>query len=144
MEFRQVDLEDLSVLVTLFVTTFNAPPWSETWTEEGALACLQDLLALPRAWSLAACDVPTCLGAVLGYDIVKDFGLAHEVREMFVHPGTQGRGVGRELLQSHLTAAGERGVLSVYLLTARESPAESFYTRLGFRHARRQVVLVRP
>lgn len=63
---------------------------------------------------------------------------------MFVRPERQRGGVGRALLEAHLAAAGARGVTNVSLLTARESPAEAFYSRLGFRRAGRMVLLVRP
>lgn len=141
---ESVSEDGLPAVADAFVATFNAEPWNEAWTAETALACLRDLLALPRASHLAAWDGALCLGGVLGHDGVKDHGLTHEVREMFVRPEAQGRGVGRALLTRHLAGAEARGVRSVSLLTARDSVGEAFYTRLGFRCARRQIVLVRP
>jgi len=144
LQLRPISEEDLPPVADAFTTSFNAEPWTEAWTLETATACLRDLLALPRASHLAAWEGGTCLDAVLGHDSVKDHGLTHEVREMFVCPGAQGRGVGRELLSRHLAGAEGRGVNSVFLLTARDSVGEAFYSRLGFRRARRQIVLVRP
>lgn len=70
--------------------------------------------------------------------------MTHQIKEFFIHPAAQRQGVGKKLAQAYLDELGRRGVLSTYLLTARDSDAEHFYASLGFRRARRQVVLVRP
>ncbi|GGM09785.1 GNAT family N-acetyltransferase [Deinococcus aerophilus] len=144
MELRPLTPGEVPAAAQTFVATFNAAPWQEAWTLDTAGACLSDLLALPRASAVGAWEDGQCLGAVLGHDSVKDHGLTHEIRELFVHPQVQGRGVGRTLLTRHMAQAQERGVNSLYLLTARDSPAEGFYVASGFRQARRQTVLVRP
>ncbi len=144
MELRSLLPGEVPAAARTFMATFNAAPWQEAWTLDTARACLSDLLALPRASSVGAWEGGECLGAVLGHDLIKDHGLSHEVRELFVHPQAQGRGVGRTLLNRYVAQAQARGVNSLYLLTARDSPAEGFYAASGFRRARRQIVLVRP
>lgn len=144
MDVRLLTSAHLPAVAEAFVTTFSAPPWNEAWSTESALACLQDLLALPRASAFAAWEGEQCLGAILGHDSVKDHGLTHEVKELFVRPDIQGRGVGKALMAAHLQRLEEGGINNVYLLAARDSEAEEFYSRLGFRRARRQIVLVRP
>ncbi|WP_160329943.1 GNAT family N-acetyltransferase [Deinococcus grandis] len=137
-------MADLPALTDAFRATFGAAPWNEAWTDESARAALSDLLATPRSAALVAWDGAVCVGAVLGRDQVRDSFLSHEVQEMFVRPERQRGGVGRALLDAHLAAASARGVTNVSLLTARESPAEAFYSHLGFRRAGRMVLLVRP
>lgn len=144
MEVPPVHPTDLPVIAATFQSTFNAAPWSEQWSEEPALACLRDLLVLPRGLALAVWDGPLCVGAAFGCDQQKDTALTHEVKEVFIHPDSQGQGVGKVLMNAYLHEAEARSVRSVYLLAARDSAAEQFYVRLGFRPARRQMVLVRP
>ncbi len=126
------------------MATFNAEPWAENWTTESALACLHDLLALPRAVNLTVLDDGACLGAIFGHDCVKGHGLSHEIKELFVPPRAQGQGIGQALMVRYLTERHLGGVNNIYLLTARDPISEEFYGRLGFRRAERQVVLVRP
>lgn len=144
MDLRPASVADLPALADAFCATFGAAPWNEAWTDESARAALSDLLATPRSAALVAWDGAVCVGAVLGRDQVRDSFLSHEVQEMFVRPEHQRGGVGRALLDAHLAAAGARGVTNVSLLTAQESPAEAFYSHLGFRRAGRMVLLVRP
>lgn len=144
MEFRQVTSSDIPALAQAFQTTFAAQPWGEQWSLESASACLQDLLSLPRAYSMAVWDDQFCMGAIFGHDAVKDHGLTHEIKELFVPPDAQGQGIGQALMVRYLTEIHLRGVNNVYLLTARDTDSEVFYGRLGFRRANRQVVLVRP
>ncbi len=40
---------NLHACVGLYVATFNAPPWNESWLPEDAAQRLTDLLATPRA-----------------------------------------------------------------------------------------------
>ena len=144
MEFRPVSPTDLPRLAEAFIATFSAEPWSEAWTMDSALACLADLLALPRAAHLTVLDEGVCLGAIFGFDHVKEHGLTHEIKELFIHPQARGQGIGQALMVRYLTERHLSGVNNVYLLTARDTPSEEFYGRLGFRRARQQVVLVRP
>ncbi len=144
MEFRPVSFSDLPALAQTFVQTFNGEAWQEKWSQESALACLEDLLQLPRAASLAVWDEGDCLGAVFGHDTVKDYGLAHEIKELLVHPQARGQGIGQALMVRYLTERHLHGVNHVYLMTVRKPDGEQFYARLGFRRAERQVVLVRP
>lgn len=139
-----MNLEDVPAVAEAFVLAFNAAPWLEAWTPEVASICLRDLLALPRASALVAWDGGTCLGAILGAAQRKDTGFTHQVKDLFVRPDAQGRDVGRELIGRHLRDAEERGVVSVNLLTARDTDSEAFYLKSGFRRAGRQIVMVRP
>ncbi|MFK7603673.1 GNAT family N-acetyltransferase [Deinococcus sp. SM5_A1] len=144
MELRLLTPADLPAAAQTIMVTFNAAPWNEAWTLGRASACLSDLLATPRAACLGAWDGDECMGAVLGHDLVNAEGLSHRISEMFVLPLAQRRGVGRALLTWHLAEAESRGVSSVHLLTVRDSAAEAFYSKLGFRRARQQIMLVRP
>ena len=144
MKLRPATPDDLPALADAFRATFNAAPWNEAWTDDSARAALSDLLATPRSAALVAWDGDVCVGAVLGRDQVRDTHLSHEVQEMFVRPERQRGGVGGALLDAHLNAVQAREITNVSLLTARESAAEAFYGRFGFRRAGRMVLLVRP
>ncbi|UQN08434.1 GNAT family N-acetyltransferase [Deinococcus sp. QL22] len=144
MEIRPLESGDLPNVTQVFIATFNAAPWGESWTQETASNCLKEMLMLPRSVAWGAWENDQCLGAALGHDQQKDTALTHEIKEVFVNPQRQGQGIGKNLLNAYIEAVLGRGVKSIYLLTAQDSDAEAFYQRAEFRRARRQIVLVRP
>lgn len=135
--------ESLNACVSLYVDTFNAPPWNESWTAADAAQRLGDFFATPRAYGVCSRDSS---GEVVG------FALGHLERsgaddhfllkEMCVRTSAQRQGHGTRLLE---TLADQLGyVQHWYLLTARDSDASAFYQRNGFRPAGRMGVFVRP
>ncbi|WP_425490017.1 GNAT family N-acetyltransferase [Nocardioides perillae] len=139
-----LDAESLGDCVSLYVDTFNAPPWDESWTTDDASLRLNDFLATPRSTGL-------CLwGADRGGDL-QGFVLGHLersgaddhflIQEMCVRRTLQRQGYGTRLLKALAEALPT--VNHWYLLTARDSEASAFYEKNGFRPARRQGVFVR-
>ena len=78
---------------------------------------------------------------VVGYvvaDTVPNHGqpLGH-VKDLAVHPGRRGMGIGTQLLQRALSVLGEQGVRSIKLeVRATNDRARSLYERFGFTHRR--------
>jgi aminoglycoside 6'-N-acetyltransferase I len=134
---------NLDAYALLYVETFNAAPWNESWQVDDAMQRLGDILATPRAYGVC---VSASDGELLG------FALGHLERsgpedhfllkEMCVRPGHQRQGHGSALLEA--LADRMPGVRHWYLLTAGDSDASAFYEKNGFRPARRMGVLVRP
>ncbi|MEU2198835.1 GNAT family N-acetyltransferase [Isoptericola sp. NPDC019482] len=140
-----VDLttENVGECARLFVRTFSAHPWNESWTEADAAQRLGDVLGTPRSAGVCALgDDGAVLGFVLGHRErvgAEDHLL---VKEMCVAPDRQREGWGSRLL-----AALQHRLPDVehwYLLTMRDSPAAAFYEAHGFRPASRVGVYVRP
>lgn len=127
----------------LYVATFNAPPWNESWTLAEALQRLGDFLATPRAHGVGLTDDDgELLGFALGH-LERSQGADHFLlQEMCVRTDAQRTGHGARLLEALTTRLGD--VQHWYLLTARDSDASAFYEKHGFRPAGRMGVFVRP
>ena len=135
--------ELLPACVDLYVETFNAPPWSESWSSADAQQRLGDFLATPR--STGICDIHPERGLIafaLGHRERSSDGDHFLLQEMCVRPDIQRQGHGTELLQGLGKLLPE--VAHWYLLTAHNSDAASFYQKNGFRPAGRMGVFVRP
>lgn len=133
----------LDACVSLYVETFNAPPWNETWQVSDAHRRLSDFLATPGAHGVCLTDqAERLVGFALGH--VERSGAEDHflLKEMCVATEQQGRGHGTLLLDA-LTERLQH-VRGWYLLTARESSASRFYEKNGFRPAGRMGVFVRP
>jgi aminoglycoside 6'-N-acetyltransferase I len=135
--------DDLDACVSLYVETFNAPPWNESWRADDAAQRLSDFMAAPRAHGvcMTAPDAKL-LGFAVGHlerSGTEDHFL---LKEMCVRTREQRQGHGTRLLEALAESLGE--VRHWYLLTARDSDASAFYERNGFRPAGRMGVYVRP
>ncbi len=133
----------LDACVSLYVDTFNAPPWDESWNADDAAQRLGDFLATPRAYGVCSLNSD---GEVLGFALghlersgVDDHFL---LKEMCVRASMQRKGHGTRLLEALTDHLGH--VRHWYLLTARDSDASAFYAMNGFRPAGRMGVFVRP
>ncbi|MFI6458073.1 GNAT family N-acetyltransferase [Streptosporangium amethystogenes] len=141
-------------VIDLYRHCYAAPPWSETPEQlAGYPAKLAASTVRPGFTALTARDLtgrltgicygwptPADLSGNPVYDaVVRAFGPytataltrgALEVAELFVHPGTQGRGIGRTLL-TRATAAWS----TAWLITDPHSPAADLYRHLGWRES---------
>ncbi|MFC6786577.1 GNAT family N-acetyltransferase [Halobaculum halobium] len=92
----------------------------------------------PTAASEGSIDAGNVLGYVVG-DLTPNHGrdIGH-IKDLAVHPGEQGRGLGRRLLRASLSALAAAGA-SVVKLEVREGNhrAQSLYADEGFEPARR-------
>ena len=48
--------DDLDACVSLYVATFNAPPWNESWRVPGAVQSIGDFIATPPSHGVLATD----------------------------------------------------------------------------------------
>lgn len=134
---------DLDESAALYVAVFGATPWDEAWPVDVARARLADLLATPRAVALGVRESDgLLLGFVVGHLQRTVDGDQLWVQEMCVRTDRQRAGLGGLLLEE--LARRNPAVRSWMLLTLREGPAADFYTRHGFRPARRIGVFLRP
>lgn len=139
---RRLLSTDLDACVDVYVATFAAPPWNETWSSEDARLRLGDFLATPRSCGVVRLDGDAVVGFALGHLERNGADDHFLLQEMVVATSRQGAGIGGELLDG--LAAELPGVEHWYLLTMRSSPAARFYEARGFRAAQRMGVWVRP
>lgn len=133
----------LDAATEMFVEVFAAEPWNELWPHESARRRLRDIVQSPGFVGRSVFREGEFIGFVLGrlelYRNEQHFYL----QEMCVSTRLQRRGVGRRMLANLEEVLREAGCSQIYLLTARESPAERFYAANGFRSAYRTLVMVR-
>lgn len=132
--------EHLDDCARLFMSAFNAEPWSDKYTPHTAKKQLD--------WHLR---VPGCVGLVSVMDGVVAFAVGYreptDVGEVFqlsifcVRPDVQRTGVGSRLLDRLEERLGKSGVNTVYLGTNRGTPAEAFYRRHGYEVSDEEIVM---
>jgi ribosomal protein S18 acetylase RimI-like enzyme len=142
-QVRPVVPQDLDQLTELFMICFNAPPWSDGWSRDGASERLGAIAAAPgfRGW-LSERD-GRAIGLLLGQ--VERWVADHHFNllEMCVHSDHQRLGIGGRMLERAERDLRREGVTKLYLITAPGDVAEAFYSKHGFYRSRGRIVMGR-
>lgn len=142
MNLRELTPADLDACADLLRQVFNQPPWNDGWTVERSTVYVWDFVNTPRFKGFAALDGTELIGMCLGH--VRLWWQADEycIDEFCVHTAHQRRRVGAQLLGYARKQLLGMGVSCFTLLTARGTPAETFYGKQGFRRIDEMVFLV--
>jgi aminoglycoside 6'-N-acetyltransferase I len=131
MKVSPITRDDLPECAALFVEVFNREPWHESWTIEPVLARFNECFRTPGFSGLIGREgnaICFALGYVETWESSKHFFL----KEMCVARDHQRSGVGSELITELEKDLISKGIRKIYLLTARDGSAESFYRKNGF------------
>ena len=133
VDVSPMGLADLEAVASLYVQTFNAPPWNEGWGSEAASERLEGILGAANGFGVLARRDGTPIAFALGYLETWVSGTHFQLKEMCTTPDEQRQGVGSFVLDFLLRTLKERGVVEVFCETRAGVPAEAFFRRAGFR-----------
>ena len=135
--------EYLEGCARLFAGVFSREPWNEPWTLETARRRVREITSFPGSLGFVALLDGEVVGLALGGLWQEAEGRLFYLYEMCVKPEEQGTGVGGSLLGRLSEELESVGVEKIFLLTARDTPAEAFYERHGFRRDSRVTAMFR-
>jgi GNAT superfamily N-acetyltransferase len=143
MELYQICQEHLEECANLLVTVFANPPWNENWTFELALKRLQNTYNIVDFYGIIAKKQSRIIGFACGhgeeYINVKTFYL----KEMCVALKHQNTGVGTAIINELQKDLAKNNITRIWLLTAPNSPAESFYKKCGFINSDKVILMIK-
>ena len=116
-------IADLDAVMEVMDDSFD-PRFGEAWT---ASQCA-GLLPMPGVWLSLAREAD----AVIGFALARAVAGEAELLLLAVRRGTQGRGIGRLLLDHFAEEAGGRGATRLHLEVREGNHALSLYERAGF------------
>lgn len=140
---RRLTLNDLENCTDLYVKVFNAEPWNDGWKKADAQERLDIIFSHKTFLGLGYYHDDELLGFLLGYKEKWLDSYHYYIPEMCVKPFQQGRGIGSSLLEYIETIASDEKMQRVYLLTAKGTPAESFYIKNGFYQSPRMIMMAK-
>lgn len=132
MRIRKIREGDIPELSDLFVSVFNAPPWSQDWKKEWAVERLSIIFGSYRFYGCLAEVDGQAVGAVLSRLGSFKGVLELEIMENFVVKVEQRKGVGAALLNELKSSAQADGIQCFVLQTGRDTFAKDFYLKYGF------------
>ncbi len=136
---RRGTLDDIPGVVEVYNEAFRKYDWFNEWNIEDAV----NWYSTKKLLFYVAVDKET--NKIIGFVDAEerkgfDGNIYGYVYTLAVHPNTQGKGVGKALLQYMLAVLGKRGVKTIYLDAVHG--LEKYYARQGFRIVRRSKVLL--
>lgn len=125
--------EQLEACAQILVEAYNGEPWNDAWTPEKALEKLTCFYHSPKFLGWMAFEGAHLLGATVGNIEPYFSGDYFYLKEMFISPKAQRKGVGSRLFEavkSHLDA---EGIGMMVLFTANQGFPFDFWQKTGFR-----------
>lgn len=132
MELHQISQEHLQECARLLVSVFMNPPWNESWTIELALQRLQNTYNTPEFYGVLAKEGEKIVGFALGHIEQYVQNKTFYLKEMCVDSNYQRNGIGTAIINRLQADLVGKGIVRIWLLTARDSSSESFYKNCGF------------
>jgi len=131
-EVVQLSLDHLNDCTSLFVEVFNSEPWNDEWTEETATRRMSMIFANQGFVGVGHYSEDRLNGIVVGYREQWFDGEHFNIIEFCVRSDQQGKGIGTKILLQLERTLAQLRVKKIYLLTMRDSLAESFYKKNGY------------
>lgn len=120
---------------------FSSPPWSEEWELDWAYERLNWLYQSQGFKGYVAQDGDCLIGSIMGHFVPFQGKKGFQIVEFFVHTNYQDRGIGSRLLNQLELNLKQEEYDFMLLLTAKDSIAESFYTKRSYQRDRKIVLL---
>ena len=116
----------------IYAAVFNRPPWDGKWTVRTAAKHIQESFQDPNFRGIVALDDSRPIGFAYGLVQQWEGERRFYLKEMCVESSRQRSGAGSHLLASLIKRLKVENVRQISLRTGRGTPAERFYSRLGF------------
>lgn len=116
----------------ILVDAYNSEPWNDSWTKEKALEKLICYFNSPKFIGWAALSEGEIVGCVVGNIEPYFTGDYYYLKEMFVAPKAQKKGVGAQLMNAVKTHLTTINIDTIILFTGKDFFPFDFYLKSGF------------
>lgn len=141
MEYNEINIEDVSDLVEIYIETFNSSPWNDKWTVETASKRLIQMINSECFYGLISSENNKVNGLILGHEEQFYDGLMFNVKEFCVKHELRGVGLGRKIFEEFEERLYKKGVNEIILLTCRSNETETFYKKRGLEEYRDLLIM---
>lgn len=125
-------IELLDNCAELLTQSYNTEPWNDNWSQKKALEKLACFYNSPKFLGWVAYEGDEMLGACVGNIEPYYIGDYFYLKELFVFPEYQRKGVGSKLVKTMKEYLDSIGIETVILFTSNESFPFEFYKKQGF------------
>lgn len=142
MEIRELSINNIEEIKSLFYDVFSKGPWNDDWSDETQLhEYITDLIGNRNSLSLGLYEENELIGLSLGSIMHWCTGTEYYIYEYCIKKEMQGRGIGKYFLKMVEDRAKDRSATHIFLQTERTVPAFVFYKNNGFTELKDHVSL---
>ena len=133
MEIKELSINDIEEIKSLFYDIFTKEPWNDDWSNETQLhEYITDLIGNRNSLSLGLYEENQLIGLSLGSIMHWCTGTEYYIFEYCIKKEVQSRGIGSMFLELVEEYAKEKQITHIFLQTERTVPAYAFYKKNGF------------
>lgn len=143
MVYIEMNLEDVTKIIDLYIRTFNREPWNDHWQIESVEKRLMQMAKAPDFYGLMMYQEKELIGFILGNQQQYYDGIKFEIKEFCIDPRYQSGGYGTTLLAEFERRLMVQGVNEVLLLTLHNPQTEGFYEKKGYSLSNSMVLMTK-
>lgn len=132
MIYIEMNLEDVTKIIDLYIRTFNREPWNDHWQIESVEKRLMQMAKAPDFYGLMMYQEKELIGFILGNQQQYYDGIKFEIKEFCIDPCYQSGGYGTTLLAEFEERLLAQGIDEIILLTLKVPQTEGFYHKKGY------------
>ena len=143
-ELKIVEIEQtaqLKACAPLLVEAFNTA-YPDEWTYDTALKKLIDYFQSPRFLGFIVYEGEAVVGGCIGNIETYFLGDHYYLKELFVDPKAQGKGIGQQIMKRVKAELAGLEVPMISLYTMNEGPQVTFYEKQGFQQVAGMCMMV--
>lgn len=141
MDICAIAEQDLQIISQLYVSVFSSQPWNEDWEFTWAYERLNWIYQSPGFAGYLALDSKQIIGAIMGHFVPFKGEKGFEIVEFLVATHQQNKGIDNQLLAQLELNLQQDNYDYIWLLTAKDSSAESFYCQRNYQRDCKIVLL---
>lgn len=138
---RKMNTADIPVVAEVFVNAYSDVPWCENWSREDAIVRVTDYFHYPNSRCYVALYQNTIVGGILCDVLRWHKGKQIEIKELFVSPNMQKKGIGKALFYRMENDAIDEGIGEIIFWTDIHPKMQSFYTGMGCKISQGEVIM---
>lgn len=127
MSIRKMLFSDLEIITDIFIESYQKQPWSESWKRNDAFKRLNFLFSIPNSFCYVYEYKGSIVGAIFALNLPWHIGTQLEIREFFIQPLFQNKGIGKDMFKKIECIAKECGVKEITLSTKNVAHLVHFY-----------------
>ncbi|SEW46312.1 GNAT family N-acetyltransferase [[Clostridium] fimetarium] len=142
MIYEIIDEKYIPKLAELYVETYNSPSWNDEWTISLATQKLYEMINCRDSYGLICLDdASRIVGMIVGSSEVYYNCKQFFIKDFFVIPTLQGKGIGSGLMKKFESQLKGKGIDKTYLFTSRTDSTENYYQKRGYKNWNSMVIM---